>query len=64
MFGVKYVAKIQYDVVHVSCIECHGVDGRVSISYGVGFFARGWWCRLMVCGCWLLRGGGYVLSGK
>ena len=64
MFGVNYVVEIQYVDVHAPCIKCRGVDGRVSIGYGVGFLTQGWWCWRMVCSCWLLRGGGYVLSGK
>ncbi len=55
---------IQCGVVHALSIECHGVDGRVSIGYGVGFLARGWWYWCMVLSCRMLRIGGNALSGQ
>ncbi len=55
--------EFQYGVVHASSIECHGVDGWLSIDFGVGVRTRGWWW-CVVFSRRLVRAKGYVLSGK
>ena len=40
--GVEDVEEIQHGVVHSPSVECHGVDGWVSIGCGGGFLDE--WC--------------------
>ena len=58
------MVEIQYGVVHLPCVKCHGVDGWVSIGCGDVFLGRGCWDSVLACGCGLLGVGGCVLSGK
>ncbi len=58
------MVEIQYGVVHSPCVNYHGVDDFVSIGCGRGFFGRGCWGSVLVCGCGSLGVGVCVLSIK